>query len=1003
MADTILSGRWIINYEADNRQKSIVRDTAITPTTIDTVNALYSALQNHFDEVTQMDDGSPMSAQTPTEYTIGIIDAGDKDPWFIDRTSVEYLQGGAIKSASWTRTPLVGDGTGTVGIVRIRYTATTNLDPTDIGRDIIMTTDADRGTILDFNDTGATKVMWIRPDSNAAANSFNNAPTDGGAFTLGSTASNSSDPLGQVWQVVASGPTYNDQTADANDADANDWTIFPAGTAADYPAFGFRQKFKKLIVNVGTAGAGTYTVPAANWQYWNGTTWASLAGLTDGTTGFKTAGTNNVTFTVPTDWTPTSLGGSASLYYIRAVKDTGTVTTAPLGTQAFIGTTGATLAQVANNADLTISGTAQTGESLWANIYNTGLANIEKFTHQYVYQNGLILRKYKSTTADWWGDQTTGEADDQIDILINVKELGLEIDEGYVTVFARQYSKTYDNFIVDLTAGGRNPIPLATGADLNNTTGYRTFTGSSGVSDFDVENWIYVGATWATATKRGKITAVSGAVTDPVITYYLLGDLTDFAASDAVKEYTGTANGDGTCTAGAPADAGPATFTTVTALHANNSVDFDIDEVTPKENYSIVVDLGAPTYTVAQGYERTKYLTRQGETTLDSDTDGINGEAYIGSDYRILYTTLTGTISEGGTVTQVTTLATGTVVAHHTAGTGAQGKILILRNSRGTFNNTDEVRVIVGTDANKVTGITTTSLAPIKSAPFGTFAGGTWFGAPGVVFKDTLAADANKYQLTDDNGTVVKAPTKVTITVGNTIANDKVAVFRLTAAAGTIKKDTYSATAQAIGVTTVVVTPNIAVDEPGKTVGGILRLVDTSASTEYRIRFASWTTATFTLAFLTGLAADASGCTATQITDAGQSFTTTVKVGDIIRNITESKIAYVTTVTSNTVLQTTAVTDWTSDSYEINTLPVATTTTPQDTVYVPLIDSFETTGTAGTPGTEEAVVTFSANIPVRVRARRTNATAILPYEADSTVTSAGMSNNIIRTPDTIFT
>lgn len=986
MADTILSGRWIIHYDADNRQKRIERDTSVTPTTIDTVNQLYSALQDHFDELGNMDDGVPMSAQTPTEYTIGIIDAGDKDPWFVDRTSAEYLKGGAIKTASWTRNPLVGDGTGTVGIIQIKYTATTNLDPTDIGRDILMTIDGDRGTILDFNDTGSAKLMWIRPDSNAAANSFNNAPTDGGAFTI------PNDSLGQVWQVVAAGPTYVDETADANEATANDWTIFPAGAAADYATIGYRQKFKKFVMNVGTAGTGTYTV---SWQYWNGA-WTALTGVSDGTTSFKTSGTNNVTFTVPTDWVATSINGSASLYYIRALKDTGTVTLAPLGTQGFIGSTGATLAQV----NIAGGGSAATGESLWANIYNTGLANIESFTHQYVYQNGAVLKKYKSTTVDWWGDG-------QIDILINIKELfsgNPEIDEGYVTVFARQYSKTYDHFIVDLTAGGRNPIPLATGADLNNTTGYRKLTGSSGSNIFQAGNFMYVGATWATATKRAKITKVTGTEAAPILEYYLLGDLTlaDFEASDAIKEYVEStgADGDATCTAGAPASntLGDATFDTVsmTITHAQNAT-YDIDEVSPNELYSIVIDLNS-IYTVAQGYEWSKYITRRGFTTPDTFTDGINGEAYIGSDYRLVYTgSVTGTLVEGDTVTQAVSLAAGTVVAKHT---GAN-KIFILRNSRLTFNTTG---LVTGNQGGTFTpDSAATAITAIKAAPFGTFAGGTWFGAPGVVFANPLAADANKYQLTDDNGNVVKAPTKVTISVGNTIANDKVAVFRLTAAGGTIKKDTYNATAQAIEATTVVVGANIAVDEPGKTAGGILRLVDASASKEYRLRFSSWATATFTLASAT-LTPEA-GTNTTNIKDTGAFTAALVKVGDLIYNSTRSAVTYVTArVDDDNVTVSPAVTSQTStDTIYKNVLPVATTTSPQDTVYVPLIDSFETTGTAGTPGTEESIVTFSANIPVRVRARRTTATAILPYEADSTVTSTGMSNNIIRTPDTIFT
>src|SRR3989344_7019754 len=154
MADSILSGRWFVYYGAENRQKRITRDTTVTPTVTDTVNALYSALQNQFDELTQMDDGVPMSAQTPTEYTIGIIDAGDKDPWFIDRTSVEYLTGGALKTASWDRVT-----TTNTGIVKIEYTVGgTDFDTTDIGRDITNATGGDAGTLLDFNTTSTPKI-----------------------------------------------------------------------------------------------------------------------------------------------------------------------------------------------------------------------------------------------------------------------------------------------------------------------------------------------------------------------------------------------------------------------------------------------------------------------------------------------------------------------------------------------------------------------------------------------------------------------------------------------------------------------------------------------------------------------------------------------------------------------------------------------------------------------------------------------------------------------------
>ena len=101
MADTILNGDFTINYLDDNRQKRISWTGSADETR--TVNELYSALQDLFDESMQMDDGIPMSAQTPVEYTLGIIDSGDLDPWYITYDAMEHLTGGAVKSNSWAR------------------------------------------------------------------------------------------------------------------------------------------------------------------------------------------------------------------------------------------------------------------------------------------------------------------------------------------------------------------------------------------------------------------------------------------------------------------------------------------------------------------------------------------------------------------------------------------------------------------------------------------------------------------------------------------------------------------------------------------------------------------------------------------------------------------------------------------------------------------------------------------------------------------------------------
>jgi hypothetical protein len=167
MADTILAGDFTVYYSAENRRKQIMWTGSATGTR--TVNQLYSALQDLFDELTQMDDGVPMSAQTPTEYTIGIIDAGDKDPWFIDRSTVEHLTGGALKTASWDRA--TNTNTGILKIV----CNNTSIVSGDIGFDI--TIGSNTGTLLDVKGTGAGSILWVRPDDNTVTNDFDDAGT----------------------------------------------------------------------------------------------------------------------------------------------------------------------------------------------------------------------------------------------------------------------------------------------------------------------------------------------------------------------------------------------------------------------------------------------------------------------------------------------------------------------------------------------------------------------------------------------------------------------------------------------------------------------------------------------------------------------------------------------------------------------------------------------------------------------------------------------------------
>lgn len=136
----------------------------------------------------------------------------------------------------------------------------------------------------------------------------------------------------QAWQEDSDGgPSYVDETADLNDVGASDVALFPAGAGGDDAFyFGLDRKFTSIAMTVGTAGTGTYTV---DWHYWDGSAWTAVPNLTDGTTGFKTIGVNNVTFDMPTDWESTAVN-SIDRFYIRAQRDGGTVTADPLGSFA---------------------------------------------------------------------------------------------------------------------------------------------------------------------------------------------------------------------------------------------------------------------------------------------------------------------------------------------------------------------------------------------------------------------------------------------------------------------------------------------------------------------------------------------------------------------------------------------------------------------------------------------------------------------------------------------
>jgi hypothetical protein len=113
----------------------------------------------------------------------------------------------------------------------------------------------------------------------------------------------------------------------------------------------------------------------------------------------------------------------------------------------------------------TLSLSGKTGETIYSNIYTLG--SIVENTQLYIQQGTSVL-------SPWWGT-------DQIDILVRVQEGGSFVNSANLTIFAREYGNSYDNFIISAPSG-RNAVPLATSTDGFNTTATGTVTSYTGVT-----------------------------------------------------------------------------------------------------------------------------------------------------------------------------------------------------------------------------------------------------------------------------------------------------------------------------------------------------------------------------------------------------------------------------------------------------------------------------------------------------------------------------------------
>lgn len=637
---------------------------------------------------------------------------------------------------------------------------------------------------------------------------------------------------------------------------------------------------------------------------------------------------------------------------------------------------------------------AHTGEMVWGNPYSQGA--ILNDTHIFMYQDGERVVGSDQTDNDWWVD---GHVDRAVPIKDYQTAAFPTIDEGYLTVKANQYGSKYTYAIIRMnTISGANvSAGLSSGADGTNTTGYGSITYTNASGNFSVGDEILGTDSGA----RAIITQIDSPGATQTVHYYLVGDpIVNFNTAVEVcdnQDDTGAGSKNGS----APADQGPALTSwfdgSAIPVYAYANAQVDITDDGTDEEYAISIDLNQ--CSLAQMHEYNKYQQRRGSVL---DMDGLDGQEWIGLDYAINYSTITGTVAEGALVTGGTSGATGIVVSNP----AGSSNTATLRNSRGTFVDGEDIYENIGTDEFDGTGLTVEVIVPVAESSFGTLAGVNFFGSRGVVLTDYKSGEENLFSLIDVTGAPTARPTSISMSILNLLEFDYASCFRLTASGGIVEKDEYSATGgEAIADNTLTVDGTIAADVPGKTLGGTVVIQDVSDNgQEYVLRYSSYAAATgvVTLANKTSTMNGAS-TTTTIVHDTGATFTTEAKVGDLLYNTQGGGAgrgyAYVKSVDSDTQLTLDrAITGQVqNDAYELNCIPVSVDTA--DNVYFMIIFEFKEAD-----GSASASMQYIADIYSRVRVRNTSDATIKikGYTTDATIGTGGGTASATRIENTVY-
>lgn len=667
---------------------------------------------------------------------------------------------------------------------------------------------------------------------------------------------------------------------------------------------------------------------------------------------------------------------------------------------------------------VTGNGVATSGRTLFSSIQAIG--SVPTATEVYLYQDRQKMTD--STGAfQWWATDTTVSLG-IIDILIRVINAGSTVADGDVEVFARRYTSLYDNFRLNVVAGGRSALPLASAADINNTTGYETQTviDSSGTGAFVVGEIANEGVSLASVV----ITSVAGDSANPILEYYYVGDETIALFSSGAQTLTAPGSG-ATLLTLAPTQTVLGPTGTLGASVTINLGGFytDHDGDASNEPYSVQVDTQG-NVPIAIVYEVLKYRTRRGAGSDDAqgglwDNLGsgtqIPGEAYRGLDGIFEYDAFSGIMTEGENIFTTTSSSTWTARLLHDNTTAVGGDTYIsVTDQQTSVDSIGDNHVIedesgssdVTVHAGGTVGFI--SISSPKSSPLGTFTGSQIFGARGVSYVNPHSNDGQAYTLTDDLGVLRVSPNTVFFNVGGTILGDRVFVARDTGVTGIIDKDQFgglvseSGTFNGLGDQIVRVAGTVDTEVP---ITSVIRIVENTLQQEHHYVYSSRTAVVdgeFTL--LSIPTSTATSTSTTQLIDTtGDFINDGVEVGMMVRNTFGGKTTHVWEITRvDSDGQTLDVSplygspdDWDSgDGYEINRLIQDYAAT--DDIYDLIID-VEADNNDPTSNSFVKILASDFGTVVNVRQGK----IILPFTQNQNQSDGNTTVTVVRSPDTI--